>query len=67
MTEPSVICAWCKALLSAGSEPASHGVCPGCLQQHLGLAQEMVEAAECTRRERPTELPGGPEATRRSA
>ena len=67
MTEPSVVCAWCKALLSSGTEPASHGVCPRCLQQHLGLEQEMVEAAEGTRLRQITDLPSGSDVTKRSA
>lgn len=49
MSEPAVVCAWCKAALSPGSDPASHGICPSYLQQHLGIAEEMVEAAERTR------------------
>jgi hypothetical protein len=49
MCDPAVVCAWCKAMLSSGTEPASHGVCPRCLQQHLGLEEEMVKAAEGTR------------------
>ena len=49
MSDPSVVCAWCKAVLSPGAEPASHGVCAHCLQRHLGLEAEMVKAAEATR------------------
>lgn len=33
---PRVICAWCKAVLSEGSEPVSHGICESCDEKHFG-------------------------------
>jgi hypothetical protein len=29
-TPIKAICAWCKAVLREGSEPATHGICPAC-------------------------------------
>ncbi len=38
-TPATVICAWCRTVLNDGVGPASHGVCPVCLEQQLdGLA-----------------------------
>ncbi len=38
-TPATVICAWCRTVLNDGVGPASHGVCPICLEQQLdGLA-----------------------------
>lgn len=27
-----VVCAWCTATMSPGTLPASHGICPTCIQ-----------------------------------
>lgn len=67
MSDPTVVCAWCKAVLSPGTEPASHGVCPHCLQQHLGLEEEMVNAAEGARVRGALDVPPATEATKRPA
>lgn len=67
MSDPTVVCAWCKAVLSAGSDPASHGVCARCLQQHLGLAEEMVEAAERTRMRGVADVTSDSDPRKRSA
>jgi hypothetical protein len=40
MRRPLVICAWCKALLSRGVGPPSHGVCGRCLRLQFGLGDE---------------------------
>jgi hypothetical protein len=29
----AVVCAWCKALMSGGVLPASHGICRRCQEQ----------------------------------
>ena len=34
-TPATVICAWCRTVLNDGVGPASHGVCPVCLEQQL--------------------------------
>ena len=67
MSDPTVVCAWCKAVLSPGSEPASHGVCPRCLQQHLGLEEEMGKAAEGTRLRRVADVTSGADVRKRPA
>lgn len=28
-----VICAWCTAVMSPGTLPASHGICPDCMRR----------------------------------
>ena len=28
---PRVLCAWCNRILREGIAPASHGICPACL------------------------------------
>jgi hypothetical protein len=28
---PRVLCAWCNRILREGVAPASHGICPSCL------------------------------------
>jgi hypothetical protein len=33
---PAVICAWCSAIMSAGSQPTSHGICDSCAQKVFG-------------------------------
>lgn len=30
--DPQVVCAWCKAVLKAGTVPPSHGICAVCLE-----------------------------------
>lgn len=40
LRRPIVICAWCKALLSRGVGPPSHGVCSRCLRLQFDLGDE---------------------------
>ena len=54
-TPATVICAWCRTVLNDGVGPASHGVCPICLEQQLdGLALVPYQDV-------PGQLPGGTE------
>lgn len=29
------VCAWCKKVIQDGSEPITHGICPGCVQKEM--------------------------------
>lgn len=31
MTPMARICAWCQLVISDGSHPATHGICPACI------------------------------------
>jgi len=39
-TPPQRICAWCGFVLSAGSSPASHTICPSCAEIHFPLERK---------------------------
>ena len=30
-----IVCAWCQTVLSDGTEPPSHGICPACQVKHF--------------------------------
>jgi hypothetical protein len=34
-TLPRKICGWCQKVLREGPDPASHGICPACLEQNF--------------------------------
>jgi hypothetical protein len=33
---PMVLCGWCCALMSEGSQPTSHGICANCAEKVFG-------------------------------
>ncbi len=36
VTDPiKVVCAWCRATITEGREPVSHGICPSCEAKHF--------------------------------
>ena len=32
---PRKICAWCKAVISEGEYPVTHGICPACVEKEM--------------------------------
>jgi hypothetical protein len=45
------VCAWCKTVTREGSLPATHGICPSCMEQVLresGLDDADSSPADCS-------------------
>jgi hypothetical protein len=42
------ICAWCNKLISEGTEPISHGICPACTEREMAkyLGAKSIEREE---------------------
>lgn len=36
---PTLVCAWCKGILKAGSPKVSHGICRSCATHFFGKLQ----------------------------
>lgn len=47
MAEPKRICAWCKTVLSDGSEPATHGICRSCGDKVVAEADAPTACENC--------------------
>ena len=45
-TPMMVVCGWCREILSPGSEPASHGICPDCIKAHFPEVAETLAKEE---------------------
>lgn len=43
-TPLAVDCVWCGVPLQLGREPVSHGICPLCMANELGISIEALQA-----------------------
>jgi hypothetical protein len=39
---PTLVCAWCKGMIRAGSPKISHGICRGCAADKFGKVVSAV-------------------------
>jgi Zn finger protein HypA/HybF involved in hydrogenase expression len=40
------ICAWCNTVMREGTKPATHGMCPKCLEGHMHSLEEQKSHSE---------------------
>ena len=33
------VCAWCNTVMREGTKPATHGMCPKCLEEHIQILE----------------------------
>ncbi len=42
---PQRVCAWCNTVMREGTKPATHGMCPKCLEEQMHSLEEQEAAS----------------------